>query len=802
MTQNDIADRLDALEAQLDDQQKTIERQQERIEAQEAIINAQQKRLDADGGDADDSEEIDANGSDADGDDSERAVLNRRTALQAGGVLGLLGLGAGTASADASGQIGTSSDPLQQLYTEELNGGVTGDAQLTNIAGSNLSIDSSGNLNASGGGSGAWVEGDNTSLLEPVSKDGIEVDTIADNGSGSVTMNSALDLTDNQINYGTNAGSQTLADLPFGSSQRAGSVNSYTMQLDGDEVLTVGAQNDGSGNLSGAYVWAKKDLRLGGTLDARGGTIENTTGGLTVTTNDTGDLTLDPGANNELTLSNQTTGSSGSLLVIDGSGNVVEASGTTLSDVGGGGSSSSLVTSGSSVTAVEVIDGDTSVSASNDISTPPNVISGHPSNNTEDPNGAQSVRGVTIAGGGGDSGSSNDNTASADYTTIGGGYANTASGDNAVVAGGYSNTAGAIEATVGGGTLNSATSPAATVPGGRDNTADGFYSFAAGRKAEANGNNGAFVWGDSSSTTVTAGAADEVRFQATGGFVVENGNVDAQAGTVENTTGALSLSTGSDDLTLDPSGNIDLNSNRISNAKEIHSDSNNITFKGTADVNLDGTRLTEKGGDMNIISVNSVNVDIDSDSNDADGNRDFNVTKDGGATTLFTVNDGGQVDIFQGDLDMNSSGSVINTSDVRLKTAIEPIANPVEKLTALEPRTYEWKDDEAADGREAGVLAQSVEDTLPEAVKEDEDGFLKLAYSQLTPLVISAVQDQQDEIEDIESDLDDKDDRLDDLEAENEHLRERNAELEDRLAAVEAELGIDATASQQGVADD
>jgi len=144
------------------------------------------------------------------------------------------------------------------------------------------------------------VEGDNTSLLEPVSKDGIEVDTIADNGSGSVTMNSALDLTDNQINYGTNAGSQTLADLPFGSSQRAGSVNSYTMQLDGDEVLTVGAQNDGSGNLSGAYVWAKKDLRLGGTLDARGGTIENTTGGMTVTTNDNGNLTLNPGANHKV----------------------------------------------------------------------------------------------------------------------------------------------------------------------------------------------------------------------------------------------------------------------------------------------------------------------------------------------------------------------------------------------------------------------------------------------------------------------------------------------------------------------
>jgi hypothetical protein len=66
------------------------------------------------------------------------------------------------------------------------------------------------------------------------------------------------------------------------------------------------------------------------------------------------------------------------------------------------------------------------------------------------------------------------------------------------------------------------TAPYATVPGGKRNTADGSYSFAAGRQAEANGNDGAFVWGDSSSTTVSAAATDQVRFQASGGFVVEN----------------------------------------------------------------------------------------------------------------------------------------------------------------------------------------------------------------------------------------------------------------------------------------
>ena len=48
----------------------------------------------------------------------------------------------------------------------------------------------------------------------------------------------------------------------------------------------------------------------------------------------------------------------------------------------------------------------------------------------------------------------------------------------------------------------------------------------------------------------------------------------------------------------------------------------------------------------------------------------------------------------------------------------------------------------------------------------------------------------------------DQQDRIDALEAENDDLRERNAELETRLERVEAELGLDATADRQGVADD
>jgi hypothetical protein len=370
-------------------------------------------------------------------------VSTRRGVLTAGGVLGLLGLGAGTASADASGQVGTSSDPLSELYTEELNGGITGDTSLTNIAGQGLTIDNSGNLKISGG-------------------------------------------------------SRT----------------------------------------------------------------------------------------------------------------------------------SKLKTSGSTVTAMNVLDGSSSVSASSDGATPPNILGGHPSNNT----GASTVKGVTISGGGGDSASSKDNTASADFATIGGGNYHLASGSNATIAGGNFNKATASNATVGGGTTNDASGSYATIPGGNNNLADGDNSFAAGRFGETNGNDGAFVWGDSSSTRAKAQATDEVRFQATGGFVIapeseqtnmldvqdSGGNsvltVDTSNDQVDiadtasndtltlkhdNTSGILSTSTG--DLKLSPSGNVDLNGNNL----ETSTDGLTVTTNDTGNLTLDP-------GANNTVQVNSLDSQDDS----------------------------------------------------------------------------------------------------------------------------------------------------------------------------------------------
>lgn len=160
-----LTTRLDRLEWQLERQQETIEKRRERIAELEG----------EDFGEKSD-------------DTAMPPAVTRRGALSAGSLLALLFGGVGTASADAQGQIGTSNDPLNALYSAELNGPVTGDESLSTIDGSGLTINS-GSLEVSGGNTGLWEAGSSGgSYLEPSESGDTKlegIDTIESNDSDS-----------------------------------------------------------------------------------------------------------------------------------------------------------------------------------------------------------------------------------------------------------------------------------------------------------------------------------------------------------------------------------------------------------------------------------------------------------------------------------------------------------------------------------------------------------------------------------------------------------------------------------------
>ena len=61
---------------------------------------------------------------------------------------------------------------------------------------------------------------------------------------------------------------------------------------------------------------------------------------------------------------------------------------------------------------------------------------------------------------------------------------------------------------------------------------------------------------------------------------------------------------------------------------------------------------------------------------------------------------------------------------------------------------FNWNDlakqhnpEKYTDRAQAGVIAQQVQTALPEAVKENPDGYLGVEYTQLIPLIIEAIKE-------------------------------------------------------------
>ncbi|MCB0731345.1 MAG: tail fiber domain-containing protein, partial [Ignavibacteriae bacterium] len=55
--------------------------------------------------------------------------------------------------------------------------------------------------------------------------------------------------------------------------------------------------------------------------------------------------------------------------------------------------------------------------------------------------------------------------------------------------------------------------------------------------------------------------------------------------------------------------------------------------------------------------------------------------------------------------------------------------------------------------KQIGVIAQEIEELIPEVVFTDEDGFKSVEYSKITAVLINAIQEQQEMIENLKSEI-------------------------------------------------
>ena len=120
----------------------------------------------------------------------------------------------------------------------------------------------------------------------------------------------------------------------------------------------------------------------------------------------------------------------------------------------------------------------------------------------------------------------------------------------------------------------------------------------------------------------------------------------------------------------------------------------------------------------------------------------------GGTTTMNTTT---------GRIDATNDIVAFATSDRRLKENIKPIDNALCKVIGVSGNTFDWKELSEEEvktihgntGRDVGVIAQEIEEILPEAVTTRDSGYKAVNYEKIVPLLIEAIKDQQKQIDEL-----------------------------------------------------
>ena len=96
-----------------------------------------------------------------------------------------------------------------------------------------------------------------------------------------------------------------------------------------------------------------------------------------------------------------------------------------------------------------------------------------------------------------------------------------------------------------------------------------------------------------------------------------------------------------------------------------------------------------------------------------------------------------------------SFNSITETSAERYKENIQTLE--VNPILNLRPVTFDWKE---TGEKDYGLIAEEVNEHLPELVKKNEEGVVEgIKYTKLTSLLIKTVQDQQEQIELLKTEL-------------------------------------------------
>lgn len=198
--------------------------------------------------------------------------------------------------------------------------------------------------------------------------------------------------------------------------------------------------------------------------------------------------------------------------------------------------------------------------------------------------------------------------------------------------------------------------------------------------------------------------------------------------------GALIIDTGSGYVLIGPR-----------NASWVHFNTDRDKYFFDKEIRVDTGNIGSYNDDLSLRTAGTTRITVSA----SDGNVGIGTT-----TPRQKLHVEGNVDAY----------GYMQPSDRRWKMNIETLDSALELVAQLRGVTFEWVDLKKGQGTQLGVIAQEVEEVLPEIVHTDNQGYKSVDYSKLVVPLIESVKALKAENDSLKAALDEVYMRLDKIE--------------------------------------
>jgi len=113
----------------------------------------------------------------------------------------------------------------------------------------------------------------------------------------------------------------------------------------------------------------------------------------------------------------------------------------------------------------------------------------------------------------------------------------------------------------------------------------------------------------------------------------------------------------------------------------------------------------------------------------------------------------GTGNVYTNNIFANGDITAFYTSDIRLKDNVKPINNALHTLDNINGYTFTWNASASNTGEDIGLIAQEIQNTIPQAVSTKSNGYLGVDYQRVVPYLVSCIKELKHEVETLKGEI-------------------------------------------------